>query len=163
MAIDLRDFESIDDIVAQLLAREIAFGFETARSFGYKMPAEYDVGFQRIAISMFKGSKGERCRYRLRVNDVTYDVEVFVPYLNGRISLAEVNALWEAAMVDLINAARAMANIWIDKHPEAQLKGTDAKKALAILSTVQKDDESIEHWMQLARDKARQAKFTRVR
>jgi hypothetical protein len=118
MTINLKDFDNIHDVVAQIVARDVAYSFEMARAANFDVPREYDVGFQRVAVGGPSAAQGEHFKYRLRVNDAMREVTVLIPFLDGRVGLRDVDRLWHTALNGLALCARSMALVWLNKHPE---------------------------------------------
>lgn len=137
---------SIMDLVHQIVARDVARGFELARSLGYQVPKEYDVGLKyKPAGRPVKGlhADGQWYLFTIRVSEVRRDVRVYLPEFNGRQSLRRVSDLWERVMTELHRAASMMAHYWIDAHPEA-IDVESAKAALEKLDAMltNPDDEA---------------------
>lgn len=149
----MRTTPEIENLVTQVLARDIAAGVELARSLGYVMPTDFTIGIK----FMFAGS---RTRVRMRLDDVTHDSFVMLPDLNGRQSLPETDRLWKAAWERLHVDALTVAQVWIDHHPTA-LK--DGVHALAILDAMKADDDLHAKWMASCRERAKSFQYRTVR
>lgn len=124
---------SIESLVTHIVARDIAAGVELARSMGYLMPHDYEIGVRFIA-------DGQPTRIRMRLNDVTYDSLVTLPDLDGRMSLRKVDEMWVEAWQRIKADAITVAQVWLGKHPEARLSPDVARKALAALDAQSDDD-----------------------
>jgi hypothetical protein len=88
---------STEKILSHIIARDVAYGVEMARSIGHKMPREYDVGYSK-RIERRTGT-GMGVRVKLRLDDATYEVPVFVPHLDSRCTMLELSEAWEAIRV----------------------------------------------------------------
>lgn len=143
-------------MVTQIVARDIAAGVEVGRSIGYSMPVDFDVGVKFI-------EDGVRTRIRMRLDDVTYDSIVHLPRLDGTIPLRGVDAMWKVAWERIHADALTVAQVWIDRHPEARLGVEGAVAALAILDAMEADDDLRERWMKSCSDRAKHFKYEVVR
>lgn len=154
-----------EELLAQIIARDVACGVEMARSIGHRMPLEYDVGFTRksLMIGRLPGALGVQTVITLRLDDATYDVRVLVPYLDGRTTLAQVDELWNDLVERLHSASLTLAHVWLDKHPDAQVKGEEATAALAKLAALGSTDIASDAWLAVCRRKAQAARYQRVR
>lgn len=139
---------SIRELVTQIVARDVAAGVELARSIGHQMPKDFAVGVRFI-------EDGDQTRIRMRLDDATYDSIVNLPYLDGRISLKTVDAMWKAAWERIHADALVLAQVWLDKHPETRVSKEGAAKALAILDAFQADDTLQKRWMESCRERAK--------
>jgi hypothetical protein len=142
----------IEDLVTQIVARDIAAGVELARSVGHKMPANFAIGVRFI-------QDGDRTRIRLRLDDATHDTIVTLPDLLGRQSLRETDAMWQRAWERIHSDALTVAQKWIDKHPEAMVSKEGATKAVAILDALAADPELSKQWMESCRERAKHFKY----
>jgi hypothetical protein len=141
---------SIESMVTHIVARDIAAGVELARSMGYPMPRDYDIGVKFIA-------DGQRTRIRMRLGDVTYDSLVTLPDLDGRMSLRKVDDMWVEAWQRIKADAITVAQVWLGKHPEVQLSPTVASKTLAVLAAYSYDNSS--KWIAEAREIAKRLTY----
>jgi hypothetical protein len=135
----------IESLMTQIIARDIAAGVELARSLGHCMPAAFDVGVRFIAA-------GEVTRIRMRLDDVTYDSIVRLPDLEGHQSLRVTAAMWEVAWGRIHADALTVANVWLDKHPEAM--GKNAAQALSFLNQISSDEKLYMQWMAACRERS---------
>jgi hypothetical protein len=148
-----------ETLLAHIIARDVAYGVEMARSIGHRMPVEYDVGFSgRMEQPL---STGIATRIRLRLDDAIYEVPVIVPYLDGRTTIQQVDRLWRALMDRLKSASLSLAHVWLDKHPDAMSK--DAEASLERLQAISRDDAAETAWAEECRNKAQAARFQMVR
>jgi hypothetical protein len=154
------DPNNLDDLIAQLVARDVEYGFAMARDVGYQMPASYDVGYRRILT--LPHPKGATTHFRLRVNDATQDVVTIVPFLDGRTSMADVATLWRETMDRLHTAALTMAHVWLDKHPEAKMSGDAAREAIGRLDLLTKCEADEQRWTAEVQERAKRAQFRKV-
>jgi hypothetical protein len=163
--------KATEAIVTNIIARDVAAGVELVRSLGYKMPVEFDVGVRFISEPrkligrIPDGSLPDwPMRIRMRMADVTHDALVMLPELEeppwGRfkISVAEVAAKWERAWDRIHGDALTVAQVWIDKHPEAAMNRPRA--ALAFLDALDSDDALMVKWTSDCRERAKQLKYT---
>jgi len=161
--------KATEALVTNIIARDVAAGVELARSLGYKMPKEFDVGVRFISeprklIGRAPGSPPDwPVRIRMRMADATYDSLVTLPELEQspwsrlKISMTEVAAKWEHAWNRIHADALTVAQVWIDKHPEAAMdRPRDALTILAALN----DDERMVKWMLDCRERAKHFKYT---
>jgi len=127
---------AIRELVTQIVARDVAAGVELARSIGHQMPKDFAVGVRFI-------EDGPRTRIRMRLDDVTYDAIVQLPHLDGRngVSIKTVDHMWKVAWERIHVDALTLAQVWIDKHPEARVAKEGATKALKILDALAADDD----------------------
>jgi hypothetical protein len=130
----------IKELVTQIVARDIAAGVELARSIGYPMPSDFDIGIRFL-------EDGASTRIRMRLDDAIYDAIVRLPHLDGHQSLATTDAMWKAAWERIHVDALILAQIWLDKHPEARVSKEGTTKALAILDALKADDALHKRWM----------------
>jgi hypothetical protein len=140
----------IKDLVTQIVARDVAAGVELARSLGHAMPKDFQVGVRFI-------KDGEKMRVRIRLDDVTYDAIVQLPYLDGRHSLPMVDAMWKVAWERIHADALTTTQVWLDKHPEA--RSHDAVKSLKIIDALKEDDELSDKWWAACRERAKLFKY----
>jgi hypothetical protein len=139
---------AISELVTQIVARDVAAGVELARSIGHPMPKDFDVGVRFI-------EDGERTRIRMRLDDAMHDAIVQLPHLDGRLSLKAVDAMWKAAWKRIHVDALTLAQVWLDKHPEAFVAKEGAVKALAILDALAADDVLHARWMESCSERAK--------
>jgi hypothetical protein len=145
---------SIKTLVTQIVARDVAAGVELARSLGYSMPKDFDVG-----VSFHEEYDG-RTRIQLRLDDARYAAIVQLPHLDGRLSIKSVDAMWQKAWTRIHADALTVAQVWIDKHPEAHPK--DATKTLAILDVLRADDVLHEKWITACEERARAFRYSQT-
>jgi len=138
----------IRELVTQIVARDVAAGVELARSIGHPMPRDFAVGVRFI-------EDGESTRIRMRLDDATHDAIVLLPHLDGRLSIATVDAMWKVAWERIHADALVLAQIWLDKHPEVRVSKEGATKALAILDALKADDAMHARWMESCRERAK--------
>ena len=138
----------IRDLVTQIVARDVAAGVELARSIGHPMPRDFDVGVRFI-------EDGSATRLRMRLDDVTHDSIVQLPYLDGRLSIKTVDAMWKTAWERIHADALVLAQVWLDKHPETRVAKEGAVKALAILDALAADDALHARWLESCRERAK--------
>lgn len=138
----------IRELVTQIVARDIAAGVELARSIGHPMPRDFEVGVRFI-------EDGGRTRVQMRLDDVTHDSIVRLPRLDGRLSIRAVDEMWEIAWGRVHADALVLAQVWIDKHPEARVSKEGAVEALKILDALAADDELYARWMTACRERAK--------
>ena len=142
----------IEAFVTAIVARDVAAGVELARSLGYPMPKDFDVGVR------FHEERDGRTRISMRLDDARHDALVWLPYLDGRISNARADTMWKTAWLRLHGDALTVAQVWIDKHPEARPR--DGVKALAILDALKADDELHQKWMKSCEERAKRFTYT---
>lgn len=138
----------IHNLVTQIVARDVAAGVELARSIGHQMPRDFAVGVRFI-------EDGESTRVRMRLDDATHDAIVLLPGLDGRLSIVTVDAMWKVAWERIHVKALVLAQVWIDKHPEALVSKEGAKKAYAILDAFAADDALRARWMESCHERAK--------
>lgn len=146
----------IEFMVTQIIARDIAAGVELARSLGYSMPVEFDIGVRFIE------DTHERTRIRMRLDDAVYDVIVHLPHLDGTLPLRQVDAMWKTAWDRIHADALTVAQVWIDKHPEARLTKAGAIMAFGILDALADDDALHDLWMRSCAEHAKHFKYSVV-
>lgn len=139
---------AIRDLVTQIVARDVAARVELARSIGHVMPKDFAVGVRFV-------EDGDRTRVRMRLDDVSYDAIVHLPHLDGRQSLAKTDQMWKDAWTRIHADALTLAQVWIDKHPEAVVTREGASKARAILDALRADDALLARWMQSCHERAK--------
>lgn len=164
--------KATEAILTNIIARDVAAGVELARSLGYKMPKAFDVGVTFIHEP--RNLRGRiplgpppdwTIRIRMRMGDASYDALVTLPEIEqpmwGRyekISLADVSAKWERAWLRIHSDALTVAQVWIDKHPEAAMDRPG--DALSFLDLVKSDDAVLGKWLAECRERAKQLKYT---
>jgi hypothetical protein len=148
----MRLADSIKNLVTQIVARDIAAGVELARSLGHTMPRDFAVGVRFVEDS-------EKTRIRMRLDDATYDVIVKLPHLVGFQSLRIVDAMWQIAWDQIHVGALTVAQVWLDKHPDAFVRKEDASLALGILDALKADDALMEKWMNACMERAKHFKY----
>ena len=139
---------TICELVTQIVARDVAAGVELARSIGHPMPKDFDVGVRFV-------DDGVRTRIRMRLDDATYDAIVYLPHLDGRMSLATCDAMWKTAWDRIHTDALTLAQVWLDKHPEVRVSKDGAVKALAILDALAADEALHSRWMESCLERAK--------
>ena len=139
---------AIRELVTQIVARDVAAGVELARSIGHPMPKDFDVGVRFI-------EDGMHTRIRMRLADATHDSIVQLPHLDGRLSIATVDAMWKTAWKRIHADALVLAQVWIDKHPEIHVSKEGAVKALTILDALAADEALQSHWLKTCRERAK--------
>jgi len=139
---------AIRELVTQIVARDVAAGVELARSIGHPMPKDFAVGVRFV-------EDGDRTRIQMRLDDATHDAIVQLPHLDGRLSIVTVDAMWKTAWERLHGDALVLAQVWLDKHPEARVSKEGATKALAILDAIKDDDALQARWIESCRDRAK--------
>ncbi len=139
---------AIRELVTQIVARDVAAGVELARSIGFAMPKDFSIGLRFI-------EDGDRTRLRMRLDDVTHDAIVRLPHLDGRQSLKKTDEMWKIAWERIHADALTLAQVWIDKHPEAQIAQEGTVKARAILDALREDDTLLARWMNSCRERAK--------
>ena len=147
------------ELATMIIARDVAAGFELAKSLGYKVPKSYDVGV--TIVHRIARPKGEACRVRIRVDDVFLDSTIIWPDLYGRCSMRECSEMSNIALERLQADALTVPHLWIDRH--GGLTKEQASDALAKLSKYATTDEDGEAWFREARDRANRQTFTRRR
>lgn len=152
------DNASTETLLAYIIARYVAHGVEMARSIGHQMPREYDVGYSKRVIVRHRA--GMDVKVKLRLDDASYEVAVLVPYLDERSSIVELNQRWESMMDSLRSAALTLAQVWLEKHPEAVLKGASVEAALVKLDAIARNDATEAAWAEECRLKAQAARFS---
>lgn len=143
---------SIKTLITNIVARDIAAGVELARSLGHKMPKDFDVG-----VSFLEDGDG-RTRIRMRLNDACYDAIVTLPHLDGQLSLQRVDAMWKAAWERIHADTLVVAQVWLDKHPDAFTK--ESVTALAIVDAVLADDVLQKRWLASCAERAKHFTYT---
>lgn len=136
----------IEALVTQIVARDVTAGVELARSLGYKMPKDFTIGVRFIM-------DGRLTRIRMRLDDVTYDSLVELPALQGS-RFVTIDRMWKVAWERIHADALTVAQAWLDKHPEAFMKGEDGSKALSLFDTLLADKELSARWHAAARERA---------
>ncbi len=132
-------------IVIQIVARDVVVGVEMARSLGYPMPKDFNVGFQITNCEDLK--TGQKTRITLRLDDVTYNSILLLPYLNGLHSMPMVDRLMNEAMNRLRSDAHTLAHIWLSKHDVYKTMPSDKlQAALAKLDILSREDRSAVKW-----------------
>ena len=139
---------TICELVTQIVARDVAAGVELARSIGHPMPKDFDVGVRFV-------DDGVRTRIRMRLDDAVYDAIVYLPHLDGRMSLATTDAMWKTAWDRIHTDALTLAQVWLDKHPEVRVSKDGSVKALAILDALAADEALHTRWMESCRERAK--------
>ena len=162
--------KATEAMITNIIARDVAAGVELARSLGYKMPKEFDVGVTiihepRNLVGHFLPTPPDwPVRIRMRMADASYDSRVTLPEIEqlrwGRysISLADVSAKWEVAWTRIHADALTVAHAWIDKHPEAAMDRPS--DALSFLDLVKSDDAVLAKWLAECRERAKHLKYT---
>jgi hypothetical protein len=143
---------AIEALVTQVVARDVAAGVELARSIGYAMPKDFDVG-----VAFHEEADG-RTRIRMRLDDTRYDSLVVLPHLDGRTSMQRNSEMWEAAWQRIHTDAITIAHVWIDKHPEA--KPRDATQMLSLLDAMKADEDLSKKWMMECEERAKRFTYT---
>jgi len=144
---------TIEMLVTQIVARDIAAGVELARSIGHAMPTEFDIGVTFI-------EDGAKTRIRMRLDDVTYDSLVVLAPLDGSVPLRIIDDLWKSAWERIHADALTVAQIWIDRHPEVILNNETAIRALTILDAMASDEDLHARWMKSCTERAKHFKYT---
>lgn len=162
--------KSTEALVTNIIARDVAAGVELARSLGYKMPKEFDVGVRfihepRKLIGHLRSTPPDwPMRIRMRLADASYDALVTLPELEQhpwsrfKISMRDVAAKWERAWERIHADAFMVAQVWIGKHPEAAMDRP--RDALAILDVLKQDDTVMAKWMAECRERSKHFKYT---
>jgi hypothetical protein len=163
--------KATEALVTNIIARDVAAGVELARSLGYKMPKEFDVGvrFLREPRNLVGRQPGGPppdwpVRIRMRMADASYDSLVTLPELEQppwsrfKISMTDVAAKWERAWSRIHADALTVAQVWIDKHPEAAMDRPG--DALSFLDLAKSDDVVMAKWLSECRERAKQLKYT---
>lgn len=138
----------IRELATQIIARYVAAGVELARTLGHAMPRDFAVGVRFI-------EDGHCTRVRMRLDDAEHDAVVLLPRLDGQMSLASVDAMWKRAWDKIHVDAIVLAQVWLDKHPEARVGKDGAKKAVALLDVLASDDDLQECWLEACRERAK--------
>ena len=133
------------NMITNLIARDVAAGVELARSLGYAMPRDFDVGVRFL---------DNPTRVRMRLNDAELDSIVHLPDENS--GLHGRAHLWRRAWERMQSDALTLSHVWISKHPEAAVK--DAEVTLSLLDRMKVDREASDRWMAGCRERA--AAFT---
>jgi hypothetical protein len=142
--------------MTQIIARDVAAGVEFARSLGFRLPADFDIGVRFI-------DDGARTRIRMRLNDATYDSIVKLPDLDGNQPLRVIATMWEVAWQRIHADALTVVIVWIDKHPDDSLDAQqNAACALPILDALL-DEDLYAKWMAGCRERSRHFKYTTLR
>jgi hypothetical protein len=163
--------KATEALITNIVARDVAAGAELARSLGYKMPKEFDVGVRFISeprnlIGRAPGGTPPDypMRIRMRMADVTYDSLVTLPELElppwsrFQISMIDVAAKWESAWKRIHADALTVAQVWIDKHPEAAMDRP--QNALSFLDLAKRDDAIMAKWINECHERAKHFKYT---
>ncbi len=150
-----------EELITQIVARDVALGVEMARSIGHRMPVEYDVGFSKRVENLDR--TGIKTRITLRLDDARHDVLVLVPYLDGRSTMRDVDEKWRELMSQLRSASLTLAHVWLDQHPEARMSEVQAKGALAKLDVIKSNDAAEAEWAKECLRKAQAARYQKVR
>ena len=148
--------DSILDTVHQILARDVAHGFQLAKLIGIQIPTAYDVGLRYRGVA--REREGARVCFTLRAADTSLEVTVLLPYLNGIVSLPRVDALWKIAIDQLHGCAISLSSEWIKKHPESH-KGTIADVIWELNKRLH-DPATQEDWNQRAKTAAQELRYT---
>jgi hypothetical protein len=143
----------IETLVTHIVARDVAAGVELARSLGYEMPADFDVGVRFI-------QDGARTRIRMRLNDVSHDSIVYLPDISGSLPLRRVDEMWKAAWIRIHGDALTVAHVWLEKHPEAALDRKLSGKALSLLDALRADPDLQEKWADACRERSKNFTYT---
>jgi hypothetical protein len=161
--------KATEAIVTNIVARDVAAGVELARSLGYKMPKEFDVGVRFISeprnllVPVSATPPDWPMRIRTRMADASYDSLVTLPELEVppwsrfKISMADVASKWERAWDRIHADALTVAQVWVDKHPEVAMDRP--RDALAIWDAL-KSDDAMAKWMSECRERAKHFKYT---
>ena len=149
----------MSDLLASIVARDVSFGVEMARSLGFTMPKHFAVGLSLVT-SNYERRGFRRC-YRIRLDDVTAKSTILWPHDDGTVPMRIVDQLLREAFDRLHIDACTMANVWIDKHPEARAKAPT--EALAKLSAASASDSEWERFAASARNAMYRSDFRRVR
>ncbi|MGH7684792.1 MAG: hypothetical protein ACREMT_10640 [Vulcanimicrobiaceae bacterium] len=148
---DYGDLFNVSNLVAQIVARDVGAGVEMARSLGYKMPTEYDVGFLIVSRELIKGAS--KVIIRIRLDDVTYDSGIIWPtQLTPR---GNIERLMAQAFERLRADAVTLAHIWYGKHHEAAPTAIALGEALKKLNLMQRDDVAAQKWMRECAERAK--------
>jgi hypothetical protein len=164
--------KATEALVTNIIARDVAAGVELARSLGYKMPKDFDVGVTFIheprnlvgRIPMPTTPPDYPMRIRMRMDDAAYDSLVTLPELElpswsrFKISMIDVAAKWERAWGRIHADALTVAQVWIDKHPEASI--ARPHDALSFLDLAKSDDAVMAKWLSECRERAKHLKYT---
>lgn len=147
---------NIESIMTHILARDVAAGVEMARSLGYVMPANFDIG---IKFQQTERGYGDCVPYRvtLRLNDAHYSSLVALPNFDLSVPIKKSEIIMTSAWNRLHADALTLAQVWIDKHPEAYMN--DPNKALQRLDAMASDDVVFDRWMSDCRKRAHGLKF----
>ena len=145
------------ELATMIIARDVAAGFELAKSLGYKVPKSYDVGVS--VIRRIPRPKSEACTIRIRVEDVFLDTTIIWPHLDGRCSMRECSEMSNIALERLRADAMTVPHVWIARH--GGLTKEQAADALVKLSKYATTDEQGEAWFREARDRANRQTFTK--
>jgi len=138
----------IRELVTQIVARDVAAGVELARSIGHAMPKDFAVGVRFV-------EDGDRTRIQMQLDDATHDAIVYLPHLDGRLSIVTVKAMWKTAWECIHIDALVLAQVWLDKHPETRVSKDGAVKALAILDALKDDNVLHARWIETCRERAK--------
>ena len=164
--------KATEAIITNIVARDVAAGVELARSLGYKMSAEFDVGVtflhepRNLVGRLPPGGPPPDwpLRIRMRMVDATYDSRVTLPELDQppwsrfKISMVDVAEKWERAWGRIHADALTVAQVWIDKHPEAAMDRP--ADALTFLDLMKSDDAAMVKWLAECRERSKHFKYT---
>lgn len=150
-----------EELITHIVARDVAYGVEMARSIGHRMPIEYDVGFSKRIENLDQA--GIRMRITLRLDDARHDVLVLVPYLDNRSTMREVDEKWHELMRRLRSASLTLAHVWLDRHPDARIPDPQIRGALAKLDVLKINDDAEAAWAKECLRKAQAARYQKVR
>jgi hypothetical protein len=163
--------KATEALVTSIIARDVAAGVELARSLGYKMPKEFDVGVTfihepRNLVGRLPPSAPPDwpMRIRMRMGDASYDSLVTLPELEQpawrlfKISTADVAAKWERAWNRIHADALMVAQVWIDKHPEVAMDRPH--DALSFLDLAKSDDAVMVKWLSECREQSKHFTYT---
>ena len=143
----------IETLVINVIARDVAAGVELARSLGYQMPKDFDVGVTFV-------EDGSRTRIRIRLNDVVYDSIVRIPHLDAGYPLKFIDEMWKAAWERIHADCITVSQVWIDNHPESRMTKKEAEKSLSILDALKTNEGLFDQWMDTCRERAKHLKYT---
>jgi hypothetical protein len=141
----------LEKLVTHIVARDIAAGVELARTLGFQMPKDFDIGVK------FIHERNGRFRIRMRLDNATNDSIVDLPDLNGRrADLKRIDEMWKRAWERIHSDALTVAQVWIDKNKAK----TDPDVSLTLLEALKHDDKLMDAWITSCRERAKYFKYT---
>lgn len=153
-----------ENLMIQIIARDVGKSVEMAREIGHRMPDSFDVGVKFERDWTREAKRGAiPTVVTIRMDDASVRSMVTLPDVGpgGRhMSVLESSQLMEAAWRRIHPDSMTVVHVWLDKHPEAFT--TTPKNAIRLLSAVQTDAE-LTAWVSAIEGRARKLRYERRR